>query len=621
MQKTQGKVDEVDVLICGGGPVGLLIAYCLARYGGVSTYVVERNDRTKQTTYGRAAMIAPRTLEMLDQLDLADALGQIGFVVRGQVSYKNGERVDSLTAASSNISDTFFDYLLLCRQRYTEDVIRDGYSKHSGRSVHYGARLVDFAVGGRDEKYAVKSIVETQEKSTIPIRSKFIIGADGGHSKVRELAGIQFEGEKSNRHWIRIDGIVETNMPEARKGICGIESQSHGSILWACLDHGVTRVGFALPEKLWEEIGANITRADVIREAQEALQPFTLEFRTVDWWTVYSVGQRLASEYRKSDRIFLAGDAAHTHSSGAAQGMNTGLHDAVNLSWKLAGYLKGWLSQEVLDSYAIERRPIAQRIIEQDKIISVLTGGEIPEQFKGDSDADAHKLLTETYKKTASLNTGLGIIYPLDGLTVIAPAATIAQKIQPGERTPDVLVQRPGLRVPIRLYSITKNHGKFTIMLFCGDPSHTQVQGSSRKFRQYLDSPSSFSHYSPDIFQGLTIIAGTNDAGSPDERLDNPRFGNAYYDVDGQAHARYGIPVSKGAVVVARPDGSIGTVCALEDGDSLAVYFGRFVSAERKSAIHSQRRGGLEQESGSGTGEIDLQRGEAWQDKRVVYAA
>lgn len=78
--------DKVDVLIRGGGPVGLLIGYCLARYG-ISTYVIEQHERAKQTRYGRAAMIAPCTLEMLDQLDLADAWGQIGFVVCGQASY------------------------------------------------------------------------------------------------------------------------------------------------------------------------------------------------------------------------------------------------------------------------------------------------------------------------------------------------------------------------------------------------------------------------------------------------------------------------------------------------------------------------------------------------------
>lgn len=608
--------EEVDVLICGGGPVGLLIAYCLARYGGVSTYVVEQHERTKQTTYGRAAMIAPRTLEMLDQLDLADALGQVGFVVRGQVSYKDGERVESLTAASSNISNTFFDYLLLCRQRFTEDVIRDGYSRYNKRGVHHGAKLADFAVGHKDEEYAVRSVVETKDKGTISIRSKYLVGADGGRSRVRELAGIQFEGERSNRHWIRIDGIVETNMPEARRGICGIESRSHGSILWACLDHGVTRVGFALPEKLWEEIGAEISREDVIREAQKALQPFTLDFKTVDWWTVYSVGQRLAAEYRKDERVFLAGDAAHTHSSGAAQGMNTGLHDAVNLAWKLAGRINGWLSEEALDTYAAERRPIAELIIEQDKIISVLTGGDTPELFKGAPEMGAHKLLTEMYKKNASLNTGLGITYAPDDLTIVAPTTTVSRKVQPGERTPDVLVQRPGLRVSLRLHSVTKNCGKFIIMLFCGDPSHTQA--SWKTFREYLDDSTSFLRYPVGIFQGVTIIAGSNEAGSPDERLGTPCFGNAFYDVDGLAHERYGIPISKGAVVVARPDGTIGTVCAFGDGASLSRYFERFVAVEKRVGLHSQQKSDCEPKSK--TGEIDLEREEGSQkDKRVVY--
>lgn len=105
-------------------------------------------------------------------------------------------------------------------------------------------------------------------------------------------------------------------------------------------------------------------------------------------------GPRLAAAYRMNDRIFIAGDAAHTHSSGAAQGMNTGLHDAVNLSWKLAGYINGWLKEAVLNTYDAERRPVAQQIIEQDKIILVLTGGEIPEQFKNNPGVDPHEILT-----------------------------------------------------------------------------------------------------------------------------------------------------------------------------------------------------------------------------------
>lgn len=197
----------------------------------------------------------------------------------------------------------------------------------------------------------------------------------------------------------------------------------------------------------------------------------------------------------------------------------------------------------------------------------MLTGREIPDHFISDSDADAHELLTKPYKKSASLKIGLGLEYPTDGLTFIDSATTIAQIFQPGERAPDLLVQRLGLRFPLRLlHSATKNHGKFTIMVFCEGPRHSQA--SSKNFREYLDDFNSFSCYSADIFQGVTIIAGSNDACSSDERPGTPCFGYALYDVDGLAHERYDIPLSKGAVFGSRPDGTIRTVCAFEIGQA-----------------------------------------------------
>ena len=591
---------EVDVLICGGGPVGLLTAYCLARYG-ISTCIIEQNERAKQTMYGRAAMIAPRTLEMLDQLDLTDALGQIGFVVRGQASYKDGVRTESKSAASSDIKDTFFDYLLLCRQRYTEDIIREGYERYCKNSVEYGSRLLDFNLAEDKREPMVVSTIEDREGRQSTIRSKYLVGADGGHSKVRDLAGIPFEGEHSNRHWIRIDGIVETNMPEARRGICGIQSASHGSVLWACLDHGRTRVGFVLPEKLWKERGESITRDDVIGEARKALQPFTLEFKSVDWWTVYSVGQRLAAQYRINDRIFIAGDAAHTHSSGAAQGMNTGLHDAVNLSWKLAGHINSWLSDDVLETYATERRPIANRIIEQDKIVSIVIGGELPEQFRGDPNADPHEILTRTYEANAALNTGLGIVYPEDRLTVVASSSDHPQ-LKPGERGSDILLQRPGVRLPVRLHSLFKFNGKFTVVSFCGDPTRTKA--SIKRWRRILDGPESFKHYSADIFQYLTIVASTNEAGSPDERLGVPCFGNAFYDVDGSAHDRYGVPIQDGAIVVLRPDGVIGTASHLGNGEAVSQYFAHFITVGKAASTLDHR---MDRVDGVEAGEVSLE--------------
>ena len=574
-------MEEVDVLICGGGPVGLLIAYCLARYG-LSTHIVEQNDRAKQITFGRAAMIAPRTLEMIEQLGLVDGLHQIGFVVRGQIHYnKHGERVDVIRYATTNITDTFYDYLLICRQKYTEEVFHEGYRKVSNRSVHYGVKVVDFHINDTSDDYKVDSTLESQDGTTISVKSKFLIGADGGRSTVRELAGIRFEGDKTNHHFIRIDGIVNTNMPDSRTGNLGIESASHGSVLWACLDHGVTRVGFAFPEKLWDEKGASLTQEDVIREAKEALRPFTLEFESVDWWTAYSVGQRLASDYRARDRILIAGDAAHTHSSAAAQGMNTGIHDAVNLSWKLAGYIKGWFTESVLDSYGHERRMIASKIIEQDSIVALLTAGKVPKQYQDEPDFDASKTLSDIYKQNQGLNSGIGVSYPPDVCTIVEATASEHRKVSPGERAPDVLLQKPGMRFQVRLYTLLQNVGKFTILLFCGNPEKTKV--SVRSWRDYLAGPNSYTRYQIDLFQHVSIVAMHNDRGAVMEKLGMETPGPAYYDVDGSAHERYGLTDDKATIVILRPDGTVGLVSPLPETDDMSAYFARFLIVKRKT--------------------------------------
>lgn len=596
-------MEQVDVLICGGGPVGLLTGYCLARYG-ISTYIAEQRDRKEQMVYGRAAMIAPRCLEMLEQLGLADALLQVGFAVRGQVSYKDGENLGMSTYTSSNISDTFYDFLLLVRQKYTEEVFHDGYRKYSGTSVHYCTKVKEIRIDDQVEDYKVETDLETSEGERSTVRSKYLIGADGGHSTIREMASIVFEREKTSRHFIRIDGVVSTNMPEARRGLCSVESVSHGSVLWACLDHGRTRVGFAFPQKLWDEKRAKLTQDDVIEEAKKALQPFTLGFETVDWWTAYSVGQGLAFNYRANDRIFIAGDAAHTHSSTAAQGLNTGLHDAVNLSWKLAGSIRGWYADSVLDSYTKERRLHAEQMIKQDKIASLLTAGETPDQFKDDPNFDTHKALLEVYTQNQALNTGMGVEYPVDGVTLVNFSGLPDLKVSAGSRAPDALLQKPGMRlIPVRLYSLFQNTGRFTVIVFAGDPAHTAP--FLKSFRRYIDGRQSWERYCADLFRSVTIMQVHNENSSAGEKLGVPLFGQGYYDIDGSAHERYGVDIIKGAVLVLRPDATIGTACGLDEGSKISAYFANFLKVEKKTkAVDSDNE---DQAMVQGKGEVDIQ--------------
>ncbi|KAL8815846.1 MAG: hypothetical protein Q9223_005056, partial [Gallowayella weberi] len=608
---------QVDVVICGGGPVGLLIACCLARYG-IQTYVAEQHDKANQPMYGRAAMIAPRSLEMLDQLDLADALGQIGFVVRGQKFYRDGKIVENMSSApTSNITDTFFDYCLLCRQRYTEAVMSEAYtsySKSGPNEIFYGHKLVDISIANSASSTtpnhphpitATFSTANGQETTSTKVQSKYLIGADGGSSTVRSLLNFPFPGSRNDRYWIRIDGRVRTNMPHARSGLCGLDSPTHGSILWAPLDHGITRVGFPLPPALWTQHGRAITQETVVAEAQKALLPFELEFDEVDWWTLYSVGQRLAETYRGTQkhhrdddnnnndeddndnerRVFLAGDAAHTHSSAAAQGMNTGLHDASNLAWKLAGCLHGTLQPWLLDTYESERRPLAQKIIEQDRLMTRLTQGEVPEDLQqraeeeGGEEKDAMSLMGDLYNSNAKLNTGLGIQYPIDGMLNRGPDSSSSLStdtiILPGSRAPDVQVQRPGPRIPVRLHSLMKNSAvRFDILVFAGDPERTCTQ--LKELRSYLEyhpeDDRNFLHqYTADLFRFLTVVQTPNGNGAAEEKLGGEAFGTIVYDIDGSAHGRYGINVEKGAVVVVRPDGVVGTVAGLGEGERLGV--------------------------------------------------
>jgi phenol 2-monooxygenase len=312
--------NEYDVIICGGGPVGLLLSYQLARLGR-STLTIEQHDKTQQDTYGRACTLFPRTIEMLDQLDLLDEMSQVGFIGRASVTYKDGQRVhDRGWDFISRVTDTYFDHCLNIRQKYSEDIFRSALQQYGGR-VNVGWTLKDFTVRDDVDDYRISANLIDRNGAAVTAKSKYIVGADGARSSVRRCAGIQFEGEKSAFRWVRIDAVIKTDMPASRIGFGAIESATHGNVLWVAIDHGRSRIGFALPRALYEKYGDSITEEVVKQEAIKAMSPFKIEFVSVDWWTLYSIGQRVAETFQHQDRVLLAGDAAHTHSSGAAQGM------------------------------------------------------------------------------------------------------------------------------------------------------------------------------------------------------------------------------------------------------------------------------------------------------------
>lgn len=264
----------------------------------------------------------------------------------------------------------------------------------------------------------------------------------------------------------------------------------------------------------------------------------------------------------------LAGDACHTHSSGAAQGMNTGVHDAYNLAWKLAGTIKGWYKKEVLQTYDTERRSVAEHLIELDKTFSTAISGRIPDRYQA-IHRDPNELFSKLFEEAARFNIGLGIQYEYNILNKPPSAGMISA----GSRAPDALIYPPGSHFPVRLFTLGRYTSRWTIMLFAGQYELTQ-----HKLPAAATELIDLSRTLPQGMTRLMTIVASSMAAVPSTI---PKAGFMYYDQDRSAHVAYSISPKSGAVVVLRPDGLLGYATTLDDVDSVALFLTGFVKARR----------------------------------------
>ncbi|KAJ7039646.1 FAD binding domain-containing protein [Mycena alexandri] len=574
---------KTDAVIVGAGPVGSLISYQLARFG-CRPYLMEQDDKRSMPCYGRATTMWPRTIEMLDQVDLAERLIQIGVVTRNALHFRDGHRSTGgfmFGSRMDRLGDTFYKFSLHVRQRLTEEQFLEALEEHNV-SPYMRKRIEGFTIDENSEDgYPVTVRARDLENGEVfEVKTKYLIGADGGKSSVRSLAGIPFNGERTTHRWIRMDARVKTNMPNPRC-LNSIDSKFHGQILWCPIDNGLTRIGYVFSQALLEKYGGieGVTQEVAVKEAIQALQPFQVEFLEVDWFTIYGIGQAIAETFCAHDRIFLAGDACHTHSSGSAQGLNTGVHDAVNLAWKLALNILNLGKKKLLDSYSLERKPSVQQVIDNDKVISMLISGQYPPHFEGRKE-HPHDLLTEWYTDVniQHFTLGLGISYP-PNLLNSARSDPSVMTISPGDRGPDVYLKTIGTGDPIRLHQILKNDAKFHIVVFAGNPVLSRAALNS--LRMELDSTASFTRVFPTrrVFRFTTLAAASGNGAI--DVLGMPAFGGgrAYWDTEGRGHGMYGVDEARGAVVVFRPDGWIGCAVALENAHDLGAYFSNLLLA------------------------------------------
>ncbi|RFU35572.1 hypothetical protein B7463_g831, partial [Scytalidium lignicola] len=570
---------HADVLIVGGGPVGLLTAYQLARLG-VSVHIVDKEPKLSLGNYGRANAIYPRSTELLDQLSLADNLIQQCHICRDSYTYdENGKRVvpGRVWNFVENIDDTWFDFAIMLRQQHVEKSFRE-HLMTFGVSLQCQTECIDFEVVSPDREgnYIKTTLKDMERGSEYIVKSKYLVGADGGKSFVRRHLNVPFEGDTTEDKWIRIDGKIKSNIPNPR-AYGSIQSPTHGNVLWAPLDRNITRIGYVFTREQEERCHGNPTEEVVVKEAIAAMKPFEIEFQSVEWWTLYIIGQRVASTYQPHPRILLVGDSCHTHSSGAAQGLNTGIHDATNLGWKLALVLKGLAKDTLLDTYSSERRGAAERLINFDRKISSLMANKWPDGLKKSGNEDINQALEAAFNDAAGLVTGLKISYSPNIINVQSADTHFLASVTPGSRVPDVGLIKPGTLEQIRLHSATPNCACLYVVAFVGDPRTTIPRISS--FSSYLQTQASFQHIFPSAAVRLLSIIAADPGLDVEDALGVEPFGTTYFDDKRNAHRRYGIDVRQGAILVLRPDGIVGFIAELEaaGGEAVTEYLNQFL--------------------------------------------
>lgn len=572
-------------------------------------------------------------MEMLDQIGLASEIVQQCFSVRTSAAYNTkGEEVFGRGwSFLEGIEDTKWTFASVLRQKYVEEIFR-GKVEELGKGrctiqtpAEFKGLSVDEGVAQGEMGRVTATIWDEEAKSEYQVKSRYLIGCDGSRTAVRGAAGIESDGSRTLDKWVRIDGVLKhTTMPKPRS-YGALESPIYGNVLWIPLDHGATRIGYAFHEerqKLYKEFNEEA----FVQEAKLSVAPFEIEYERIDWASVYIVGQRVARQFFTKGCIFLAGDACHTHSSGAGQGMNAGMHDAVNLGWKLALVLRGIAKPDLLATYENERRPNAQKLIKYDEDISVLVTGRLPKGWTGDPNANPNEVLGQILQEAKGFNTGLTIGYTPNMLNIEEPKEKVPESEESltkisiptpavaGYRAPDAQLTIPALLETTRLHQAAPNRAKFHIVTFVGDVAHTKSVAQS--FTAHMKESFLFSAGSKKMQNGLTNghdnLAGdvqiltdggedqhitdkskpsselpiefltifSNVGGSTWDLLGMAPLGKAYYDPEAAAHQRYDVDRSKGAIFVIRPDGWIGSRLSLDVNAvrSLETYFKSFLT-------------------------------------------
>lgn len=445
--------EKISVLICGAGPSGLMAACQLARHK-IPFRIIDKS--ATPTTQSRALVLHSRTLEIFQQMGIAEKALQLGEICQGASWIFNGKEVATIKVFGENLTD--FPYILCLEQSKTEELLIDFLSEE-GNSVEREVELIDYV----DNEKGITATLKKADGSQETVLADYLIGADGAHSIVREKMGFSMEGSTYLQTLFVIDCQVKTNIrPKeiyiavSEKGLIGFFPmvQSHEKVNEG---HHRYRVLGVIPST---EADKTITFEEVEKNFSERVG-MPAKIYDPAWISTYRAHHRHAKKFMKG-HCFIIGDAAHIHSPVGGQGMNTGIQDAYNLIWKLDLVLKGKANDELLNTFNEERIAVAKKLVESTDKMFYMIAGENPviKTFRLKIMPLILRVFNQLVHRIKGLSQAvfstisqIGIKYPDSALSQDASWGNFPKTApKPGDRVPFILFEENGQKKNIQSY-------------------------------------------------------------------------------------------------------------------------------------------------------------------------